>query len=157
VLALWDVRGRGSATEVAAAMKGVVKTELQGNNQVDLAAQHWVELIKVAPTMTLDTASLLKMVPPLTALGRKEDAAAVLRRALLSAGTNLPFASALRIASLGASLDPRLSRSVLQLVLSRGNLDPNERNQAEKLMAVLADAPPAQPREAVHPTEAPTR
>ena len=60
MLALWDVCvERGSATEVAAAMKGVVKTELQ-NNQVDLAAQHWVELVKVAPTMTLDTASLLR-------------------------------------------------------------------------------------------------
>jgi len=137
VLALWDVCvERGSAAEVAPAMKGIVRTELQ-NNQLDVAAAHWVELIRFAPTMTLDTASLLKMVPPLVVARRKEDALAVLRRALLTAGTNLSTATALRIAALGADLDPRMARSVLQLVLGRQGLDPNERLQAEKILAAL--------------------
>src|SRR6185436_11871897 len=141
VLALWEVCvERGNASEVAPAMKGVVRAALQ-NNQVDVAAVHWVELIKVVPTMTLDTPSLLKMVPPLIAARRKDDALAVLRRALLTAGSNVPTATALRIAALGADLDPRLARSVTQLVLGRQNLDPAERLQAEKVLAALPPAP----------------
>ena len=141
VLALWEVCvERGNASEVAPAMKGVVRAALQ-NNQVDVAAAHWVELIKVVPTMTLDTPSLLKMVPPLIAARRKDDALAVLRRALLTAGSNVPTATALRIAALGADLDPRLARSVTQLVLGRQNLDPAERLQAEKVLAALPPAP----------------
>jgi len=143
VLALWDVAvERGNAAEVAGAMKGIVRAELQ-NNQIDLAAKHWVELIKVVPTMTLDTASLLKMVPLLAAMGRKDDASAVLRHATLTAGSNIPTSAALRIATLGAELDPRLARSVLQLVLGRGGLDPKERVQIEKMLATLAATAPA--------------
>jgi membrane associated rhomboid family serine protease len=140
VLALWDVAvERGNAAEVAPAMKGIVRAELQ-NNQLDLAAAHWVELIRVAPTMTLDTPSLLKLVAPLVAAHRKDDAVAVLRRAMLTAGTNVPTASALRIAMLAADLDGRLARSVLQLVLGRQGLDPAERLQAEKILAALPTA-----------------
>jgi hypothetical protein len=120
-------------------MKGIVRAELQ-NNQLDLAAAHWVELIRVAPTMTLDTPSLLKLVAPLVAAHRKDDAVAVLRRAMLTAGTNVPTASALRIAMLAADLDGRLARSVLQLVLGRQGLDPAERLQAEKILAALPTA-----------------
>lgn len=143
VLALWDVAvARGSAAEVAPAMKGVVRGELR-DGELDLAAQHWVELIKVSPTTTLDTGSLLKMVPPLADAGRRDDALAVLRRAVLTAGTSVPFATALRIATVGAPLDPRLARSILQLVLARPNLDPTEREQAEKAMASIVETPVA--------------
>ncbi len=151
VLALWDVAvERGNAAEIAPAMKGIVRAELQ-NNQLDVAAAHWVELIRVAPTMTLDTASLLKMVPPLMAARRKDDAVAVLRRAMLTAGSNLTTATALRIAALAVDLDARLCRSVLQLVLGRQGLDPAERKQAEKILAALDPAAAS----AVAPTGAP--
>ena len=140
VLALWEVSlERGSAAEVAPAMKGVVRAELQ-NGQLEQAAAHWVELTKVAPTMTLDPGSLLKMVSPLCAAHRNDDALAVLRRAMLTAGTALPFGTAIRIATLAGDLDPRLARSVLQLVLKRGGLDPTERQQAEKLLAALPES-----------------
>ncbi|HEX5044811.1 MAG TPA: rhomboid family intramembrane serine protease [Candidatus Polarisedimenticolaceae bacterium] len=145
VLALWDVSvERGNAADVAPAMKGIVRAELQ-SNQLDLAAAHWVDLIRVSPTMTLDTASLLKMVAPLVAARRKDDALAVLRRAMLTAGTNVPTASALRIAILAADLDPRLARSLLQLVLGRPGLDPTERMQAEKILAAVEPVPVESP------------
>jgi hypothetical protein len=102
-----------------------------------------VELIRVAPTVTLDTPSLLKMVAPLAAMGRKDDALAVLRRAMLTAGTSLPTATALRIAALAAGLDARLARSVLQLLRTRPGLDPAERLQAEKILAALPPSPAA--------------
>jgi tetratricopeptide (TPR) repeat protein len=146
VLALWEVAlARGSAADVAPAMKGLVRAELR-DGQLERAAAHWVELIRVAPTMTLDTGSLLKMVAPLVAANRKDDALAVLRRALLTAGTNLPAATAVRIAILAADLDPRLARSVIQLVLAREGLDPTERHQAEKVLNALPPVAPAPPQ-----------
>ena len=133
-LAYWGVAvEHDRAPEAGPAMLRVIRDELRRGAE-ELAVTHWTELARRVPQLRADPDLLIRLSQLLSRESRSEEAAAALRRAMLAAGPDMPSATALRIARLAVPLDPAVARGAALLALSRPDLGPAERRQAESLL-----------------------
>ncbi len=134
-LAYWGVAVEaGRAAEAAPAVVGVVRDELRGGHH-ELALDHWSELVEHAPHAPVDAEVLIRIAQAAVRAGNPAGATPVLRRAMLEGGTSMPATMALRIARLASGLDANLARGAARLALTRPDLGPHEREQAQQLLA----------------------
>jgi membrane associated rhomboid family serine protease len=134
-LAYWGVAVEARrAPEAAPAMLEVIRDELR-RGATALACGHWTELVGHLPEAQADPDLLIRLARALTREERHEEAKAALRRAMLSGGSEMPSATALRIARAARELDACLARGAAKVALARPDLSPAERHEAEQMLA----------------------
>lgn len=140
-LALWSVALESERpAQAGPAMLRLIQDELKSGEQED-ALRHWEELSTHVVDLRMPPALCARLAQALTAGGDRDQAAMMLRRALLEAGSSLTPATALQIARAARSVDRATASAALRLVLAAPDLAPDDRDQVERLLEELSPAP----------------
>jgi tetratricopeptide (TPR) repeat protein len=133
-LALWTVcQDLGEPSRAAQPMLNLIERELRRDER-GAALEDWAELTGSVPDAEPAPALCVRLAQALSERGRGDEAAVLLRRALLQAGNHLPPANALRIAEVGLRVDPRIAAAAARTALARPDLDPESRSRLERLL-----------------------
>jgi len=137
-LAVWDVGLRhGWTMQAAPAMIHVIGDEVRSSD-LDLAAEHWVELASQCADAALDTVSMVRISRHLVEMNRNQDARMTITRALDSR-QDATASIEVRLAQLADRIGaPELAARAAESALARPDLHPQERLQAEELCSKAA-------------------
>jgi membrane associated rhomboid family serine protease len=132
--ALWAVAtDDGREAEAAPVMLKTIRDEVR-HGDLDNAVTHWCQLIEKVPDVQAAPMLLLRLAHHLAETGRRKEAAAALRLALLDPEGKLTPALLLRIAKESREIDPELTRGAARLALARPDVGEIERAGAEALL-----------------------
>jgi hypothetical protein len=133
-LALWTLsEDQGRLALAAPALIALIREEVRSGDD-DLAIDHWRELFTKSPASVLDPSLSVRIAQLLLEKGKRDEAAAALRSAMLSGGERMPASVALRIAAAARSVDPRISRGAVELALAHPDLVPMEHERAIEIL-----------------------
>jgi hypothetical protein len=132
---LWAVAtDDGREAEAAPVMLKTIRDEVR-HGDLDSAVAHWCQVVEKVPDIQAPPMLLLRLAHHLSETGRRKEATAALRLALLDAGGKLTPALLLRIAKEAREIDPELARGAVRLALARPDVGEIERAGAEALLA----------------------
>jgi membrane associated rhomboid family serine protease len=136
-LAFWDVANDlGRPGAAVNAILRVVRDEIQRGDQAN-AVKHWLELAECGFDGDAEPALLIRMATMLRDAGERQAAVRALRNALLRAEGASATAVASRVARQASELDPRTARDAAWRALGSLDLDLQERQSLEDLLAEI--------------------
>jgi membrane associated rhomboid family serine protease len=136
-LAFWDVaNGLGRPGAAASAIRRVVRDEIQRGDRAN-AVKHWRELAECGFDGDAEPALLIRMATMLRDAGERQAAVRALRNALLRAEGASATAVASRVAREASELDPRTAHDAAWRALGSVELDFEERQSLENLLAEI--------------------
>jgi membrane associated rhomboid family serine protease len=136
-LAFWDVANDlGRPGAAASAILRVVRDEIQHGDHAN-AVKHWLELAECGFDGDAEPALLIRMATMLRDAGERQAAVRALRNALLRAEGTSATAVALRVARQASELDPRTAQDAAWRALGSLELDLQERQSLEDLLAEI--------------------
>ncbi|MFQ5763555.1 MAG: rhomboid family intramembrane serine protease [Rhodospirillales bacterium] len=134
-LALVNIAGRqGRMAEAGPCLAGSIRAHLRAG-KTEFAVDRWLELCRDVPGMQVDASLLVHLARCLSGMGRREEAVAALRMALLQPAGRMTAATALHIAREARGLDPGVARGAARMVLARDDLLSLERKAAARILA----------------------
>ena len=136
-LALWTVASDLGQRSVAVPAMLVAVAARMRAGETDEALHCWDELAEEAGALRVESGLAVRLAQALTDRRRPDAALVALRLALLGDGRPPSPALAIRIATLAGPMDPSLARGALRQALAGGQLDPQSRAEAERLLAEL--------------------
>jgi len=157
--ASWDAHvAAGRAGDGARSARRLVELHARLGDLAS-AARIWDELVRVAHRSRVSPTTLLRIVPELVVQARRDAAIAALRAVVDPENTAFSVGQALRVAELGAELDPPTALQAAKFALESPELVEERRARLEQLVLSLENAgvraKPAPPSEAAPPAETP--
>ncbi len=138
--ASWDAHvAAGRAGDGARSARRLVELHARRGDLAS-AARLWDELLRVAHRGRVEPTTLLRIVPELVVQARRDAAIAALRAVVDSTNTSLTVGQALRVAELGAELDPPSALVAARHALERGELVDERRARLEQLVLSLENS-----------------
>ena len=136
-LAFWDVANDlGRPGAAANAILRVVRDEIRRGDCAN-AVKHWLELVECNLDGDAEPALLIRMATMLRDAGERQAAVRALRNALLRAEGRSSTAMASRVAREALELDPRTAAEAAWRALGSVELDLQERQNLENLLAEI--------------------
>jgi hypothetical protein len=114
-------------------MVRLVEAEVRAG-RAEIALAHWSELDVRVPNPPAGPELLVRLSQLLARDGRRDEATVALRRAMLAAGSGMTVNLAMSIARAARELDPQVAQAAARLMLARLDLEPTEREFAEKML-----------------------
>jgi membrane associated rhomboid family serine protease len=140
VLAWWDAAvGTGRAEEAAPAMLRLVRHKL-GQGEVDVALEHWTEVMHKAPGVQAELALEVKLLESLAQIGRTDEARSLLE-AVLGRGGEIPTVLRAKLARVAAKLGGPAAPAVIEQALACRDLPEAARHELEQVLAQLTHPP----------------
>ena len=161
LLGSWDAHvAAGRAGDGARSARRLVELYAR-RGELAPAARIWDALLRVQHRGRVEPTTLLRIVPELVVQARRDAAIAALRAVVDPTNTGLTVGQALRVAELGAELDPPTALAAAHFALERGELVDERRARLETLVRALEGAggpptptaPPPPPLAAESPDE----
>jgi hypothetical protein len=118
-----------------------IQIDLREENP-ESALRLWQELSQVVPDVRLEPALSVRIAEAHAGQGEIGQAAVMLRRALLEAGSHIEVPTALQIARVGRHAEPRVAAAALRLAIARPGLDPDSRIDLQEHLAELESPRP---------------
>jgi len=136
-LAFWDVANDlGRPGAAAGAILRVVRDQIRRGDCAN-AVKHWLELVECGLDGDAEPALLIRMATMLRDAGERQAAVRALRNALLRAEGASSTAMASRVAREASELDPRTAAEAAWRALGSVELDLQERQNLENLLAEI--------------------
>jgi membrane associated rhomboid family serine protease len=136
-LAFWDVANDlGRPGAAANAILRVVRDEIRRGDRAS-AVKHWLELAECGFDGDAEPALLIRVAMMLRDAGERQVAVRALRNALLRAEGASATAVASRVAREASELDPRTAEAAAWRALGSNELDIQERQRMENLLAEI--------------------
>jgi membrane associated rhomboid family serine protease len=140
-LALWSVAlDLDLCIDAGPAMVRVIREELRVGDCSE-ALRCWKEVSARLPKLKIGPALCARLAQALHTEREPGPATAMLRRALLEAGSSVTPALAFQIARIGEEIDRPTAIAALRLASGRPDLDPESREQIEQLLVSMAPRP----------------
>jgi hypothetical protein len=136
-LAFWDVANDlGRPGAAAGAILRVVRDQIRRGDCAN-AMKHWLELVECGLDGDAEPALLIRMATMLRDAGERQAAVRALRNALLRAEGASATAMASRVAREASELDPRTAAEAAWRALGSVEIDLQERQNLENLLAEI--------------------